>query len=54
VVWGYCILQGLPGHSVEDLHVAEVRHVYREEVISLFSTVIFVSRAVSGRRTMIS
>jgi hypothetical protein len=34
VAWGYCLLQGLAGHSMEDLHVAEVRTVNGEEVSS--------------------
>lgn len=32
VVWGYCLLQGLSGRPMEDLHVAEVRTINEEEV----------------------
>lgn len=32
VVWGYCLLQGLADHDMEDLIVAEVRTVDDEEV----------------------
>ena len=32
LVWGYCLLQGLAGRVMEDLHVAEVRSVNGEEV----------------------
>lgn len=34
VVWGYSLLQGLAGKSMEDLHVAEVRIINGEEVSS--------------------
>ena len=32
VTWGYCLLQGLSEHSMEDLHVVEVRSINGEEV----------------------
>lgn len=32
LVWGYCLLQGLQGRDMEDLHVAEVRTINDQEV----------------------
>ena len=36
VAWGYCLLQGLGNHDMEDLHVAELRTVNDQEV-SIYS-----------------
>lgn len=32
LVWGYCLLQGLEGRDMEDLHVADVRTINNQEV----------------------
>lgn len=57
VVWGYCLLQGLSGRPMEDLHVAEVRTINEEEVRahlqspSQYSSYLTIC-AVSSRMTM--
>uniref|UniRef100_A0A7I4CVH2 PPM-type phosphatase domain-containing protein n=1 Tax=Physcomitrium patens TaxID=3218 RepID=A0A7I4CVH2_PHYPA len=32
VVWGFCLLRGLPGRPMGDLHVAEIRIIHGKEV----------------------
>lgn len=32
VVWGWCLLQGLADHEMEDLHAAELRTINDQEV----------------------